>query len=93
MPRILIFNGTPQTAESRLVEAGSRTYDTLIREAIGCHFADRTKIDYVTLRVADGEHLPGAVFYALFSQLLAAFASYQRDDWRRPWRLNLPRHH
>jgi hypothetical protein len=58
LPRILIFNGTPQTAESRLVEAGSRTYDTLIREAFDCHLADRMKIDYVTLRVADGDHLP-----------------------------------
>jgi len=58
VPRILVFNGTPQAAESRLVEAGSRTYDTLIREAFDCHLADRAKIDYFTLRVADGEHLP-----------------------------------
>jgi hypothetical protein len=41
MLRILVFNGTPQAAESRLVEAGSRTYDTLIREAFDRHLADR----------------------------------------------------
>ena len=58
MPRILVFNGTPQAAESRLVEAGSRTYDTLIREAFDRHLADRAKIDYFTLRVADGKRLP-----------------------------------
>jgi GMP synthase (glutamine-hydrolysing) len=58
MPRILVFNGTPQAAESRLVEAGSRTYDTLIREAFDRHLADRAKIDYFTLRIADGERLP-----------------------------------
>ena len=58
MPRILVFNGTPQAAESRLVEAGSRTYDTLIREAFDRHLADRAKIDYFTLRVADGKPLP-----------------------------------
>jgi GMP synthase (glutamine-hydrolysing) len=58
MLRILVFNGTPQAAESRLVEAGSRTYDTLIREAFDRHLADRAKIDYFTLRVADGKRLP-----------------------------------
>jgi GMP synthase-like glutamine amidotransferase len=58
MLRILVFNGTPQAAESRLVEAGSRTYDTLIREAFDRHLAVRAKIDYFTLRVADDKRLP-----------------------------------
>jgi GMP synthase-like glutamine amidotransferase len=33
-------------------------YDTLIREAFDRHLADRAKIDYFTLRVADGKRLP-----------------------------------
>jgi GMP synthase (glutamine-hydrolysing) len=58
---ILVFNGTPQSAESRLVAAGSRPYEQLIRQSLDLHLQTGIKLDYSTLRVADGEKLPSGV--------------------------------
>jgi GMP synthase (glutamine-hydrolysing) len=58
MPRILVFNGTPSDGEARIVEAGSKSYDRLIRESLDQHVPDGPPLDYFTLRVADGERFP-----------------------------------
>src|SRR5215468_2163395 len=83
MPRILVFNATPHAAEARLVEAGSPTYDTLIREAFDRHLADGTKVDYFTLRVADGERLPQGLGIADFDGVWISgspFNAYRTDQ-------------
>jgi GMP synthase (glutamine-hydrolysing) len=58
MPRILVFNGTPSEGEGRIVDAGSKTYDRLIRGSLDQHLQDGPPLDYFTLRVADGERFP-----------------------------------
>lgn len=58
MPRILVFNGSPLTGETNLVEAGCRPYDALIRDSFNQHLPDGPRLDYFTLRVADGECFP-----------------------------------
>jgi hypothetical protein len=58
VPRFLIFNATPASAERRLVDAGSRTYDELIQSSLDQHLPSETRAAYFTLRVADGERLP-----------------------------------
>ncbi len=58
MPRILVFNGTPSEGEARIVDAGSKSYDRLIRESLDQHLQDGPPLDYFTLRVADGEGFP-----------------------------------
>jgi GMP synthase (glutamine-hydrolysing) len=58
MPRILVFNGTPSEAETKIVDAGSKSYDRLIRESLDRHMAEGPPLDYFTLRVADGERFP-----------------------------------
>ena len=83
MPRILVFNGTPQAVETRLAEAGSRTYDALIREAFDRHLLDGTKIDYFTLRVADGERLPQGLGITDFDGVWISgspFSAYRSDQ-------------
>ena len=37
MPRLLVFNGTPQALESKLVEGGSQSYEDMIRESFEPH--------------------------------------------------------
>lgn len=61
MPRILIFNGSPQAAESRLGDAGARPYETLIQESLDQHMPGGAVLDYFLLRAADGERLPQGV--------------------------------
>lgn len=58
MPRILVFNGTPSEAEARISNAGSKSYDVLIRESLDHHAKDGPPLEYFTLRVADGERFP-----------------------------------
>jgi GMP synthase (glutamine-hydrolysing) len=58
MPRILVFNGTPSNGETRMVDAGSKSYDRLIRESLDQHVKDSAQLEYFTLRVADGERFP-----------------------------------
>jgi len=58
MPRILVFNGTPSEAETKIVDGGSKSYDRLIRESLDRHMGNRPPLDYFTLRVADGERFP-----------------------------------
>jgi GMP synthase (glutamine-hydrolysing) len=58
VPRLLIFNATPASAEQRLIDAGSRTYDELIQSSLDQHLPAGTRAMYFTLRVADGERLP-----------------------------------
>jgi GMP synthase (glutamine-hydrolysing) len=58
MPRILVFNGTPSEGEAKFVGGGSKPYDTLIRESFDQHVPNGPKLDYFTLRVADGERFP-----------------------------------
>jgi GMP synthase (glutamine-hydrolysing) len=58
MPRILIFNATPSEAEGRFVQAGSKPYETLIRESLDQHAPPGCTLDYFSLRVADGERFP-----------------------------------
>ncbi|MBM3522632.1 MAG: type 1 glutamine amidotransferase [Alphaproteobacteria bacterium] len=66
MPRILIFNGAPQAAETRLGEAGARPYETLIKESLDQHVAGGAPLDTFMLRVADGERLPQGIALADF---------------------------
>ena len=58
MPRILVFNGTPSEGEARIVDAGSKPYDRLIRESLDQYVPEGPPLDYFTLRVADGERFP-----------------------------------
>jgi GMP synthase (glutamine-hydrolysing) len=58
MPRILVFNGSPRTAEANLVAAGSASYLDLFRSALGNTGDHSRSIDFVELLVADGERLP-----------------------------------
>ena len=58
MPRILVFNGTPSEAETKIVDGGSKSYDRLIRESLDRHMGNGPPLDYFTLRVADGERFP-----------------------------------
>ena len=58
MPRILIFNATPEAAEQRLVEAGARDNASLLASSLDQHIPSGRTADYVVLRVADGERLP-----------------------------------
>ena len=58
MPRILVFNGTPSDGETRMVDAGSKSYDRLIRESLDQHTKDGPPLEYFTLHVADGERFP-----------------------------------
>src|SRR5262249_21541424 len=56
--RILVFNGNPSDGETRMVAAGSKSYDRLIRESLDQHVQGGPPLDYFTLRVADGERFP-----------------------------------
>lgn len=58
MPRILVFNGTPSEGEAKFVDAGSKSYDQLIRESLNQHTPDGPPLEFFTLRVADGERFP-----------------------------------
>ncbi len=58
MPRILVFNATPSEGEAKIVDAGSKSYDRLIKESLDQHVADGPPLEFFTLRVADGERFP-----------------------------------
>ena len=58
MPRLLVFNGTPQALESKLVEGGSQSYEDMIRESFEPHRPAGCDLDFFSLRVADGETFP-----------------------------------
>ena len=58
MPRLLVFNGTPQALESGLVAQGSKPYETLLRDSLEPHRPDGCEIELFSLRVADGETFP-----------------------------------
>src|SRR5512147_2138426 len=58
MPRILIFNATPQPLEAKLVEGGSKPYDALIQESLAPHRPAGRALEYFSLRIADGEAFP-----------------------------------
>jgi hypothetical protein len=55
VPRFLIFNATPASAEQRLVDAGSQTYDELIQSSLDRHLPSGMGARYFTLR---GQRLP-----------------------------------
>ncbi len=57
MPRILVFNGTPAEGEAKIMDAGSKSYDRLIRESLNQHLGN-PPLEFFTLRVADGERFP-----------------------------------
>jgi GMP synthase (glutamine-hydrolysing) len=58
MPRILIFNGAPDAAQKRLAGEGARSNEALIMSSLNRHMPKSRPLDYFTLNVADGEHLP-----------------------------------
>lgn len=58
MPRLLVFNGTPQALETRLVEGGSKSYEDMIRASFAPHQPAGCDLEFFTLRVADGETFP-----------------------------------
>ena len=58
MPRLLVFNGTPQALESNLVAQGSKSYEDLIRDSLEPHRPAGCDLDFFSLRVADGEGFP-----------------------------------
>lgn len=66
MARILIFNGTPQAAEDRLIAFGARSYEAQIKDTLNPHVPSGRRVDYHVLRVADGERLPHGMTLADF---------------------------
>jgi GMP synthase (glutamine-hydrolysing) len=58
MLRILVFNGSPRSAEANLVAAGSASYFDLFRRTLDPVNRTGSPIDVHELRVADGEALP-----------------------------------
>ena len=58
MPRLLVFNGTPQALESGLVAQGSKPYETLLRDSLEPHRPAGCDLELFSLRVADGETFP-----------------------------------
>ena len=58
MPRLLVFNGTPQALESNLVAQGSKPYKDMIRDSLEPHRPAGCDLDFFSLRVADGEGFP-----------------------------------
>jgi len=83
MPRILVFNGTPSDGETRMIDAGSKSYDRLIRESLDQHAKDRPPLDYFTLRVADGERFPQGMSVGDFDGVWISgspYNAYQLDQ-------------
>jgi GMP synthase (glutamine-hydrolysing) len=83
MPRILVFNGTPSDGEARIVNAGSKSYDRLIRESLSQHAKDRPPLEYYTLRVADGERFPQGMSVGDFDGVWISgspYNAYQLDQ-------------
>lgn len=58
MPRLLVFNGTPQALESQLVAQGSPSYEDMIRDSLEPHRPAGCALEFFSLRVADGETFP-----------------------------------
>jgi GMP synthase (glutamine-hydrolysing) len=58
MPRLLVFNGTPQALESKLVDQGSKPYEDMIRDSLAPHRPAGCDLEFFSLRVADGERFP-----------------------------------
>jgi GMP synthase (glutamine-hydrolysing) len=91
---ILVFNGTPQSAESRLVAAGSKPYDQLIRQSLDQHLQAGIKLDYFSLRVADGERLPSGIGISDFDGVWISgspLSAYKLDQPSVRTQINLAR--
>ncbi|MCA0302851.1 MAG: type 1 glutamine amidotransferase [Proteobacteria bacterium] len=58
MPRLLVFNGTPQALETKLVDGGSKSYEDMIRGSFEPHRPAGCDLEFFSLRVADGETFP-----------------------------------
>ena len=83
MPRILVFNGTPSEGEAKIVDAGSKPYDRLIRESLTQHVPDGPPLEFFTLRVADGERFPQGMSVSDFDGVWISgspFNAYRLDQ-------------
>ena len=58
MPRILIFNATPDAAQRRMAAKGGATNEAQIIASLKPHEQPGRPLDFFQLNVADGENLP-----------------------------------
>jgi GMP synthase (glutamine-hydrolysing) len=85
MPRILVFNGTPSDGEARIIGAGSKSYDRLIRESLDQHVPDGgPPLDFFTLRVADGERFPQGMSLGDFDGVWISGSPYNAYRLEQP---------